>query len=232
MLTFSRIKENIDRDGILMLSLSVLWVLFSFGLVILWHSFLVYRVANQDYPEPKYSIWLIFGLQLKQNTMALEYQQRIDVVISALPTSEPDMIVFQGGITGNNTVTEASIGEGYFTAMLASKKDMIATRSQIVLEDRSKNSLENLRNTREYLLSEKRPLKVVLVTSRYHLRRCQLMAEYLGFKTEFLLAESTVPFSVKSFHKIILEAFLINWYQTSRFISLLFRNQRMLNRIR
>jgi uncharacterized SAM-binding protein YcdF (DUF218 family) len=232
MLTSARIKENMDRDGIWMLSLSILWILLSCGLALLWHGILVYRVASRHYPVPKHSIWLLFGLQLQQNRMALEYQQRIDVVIATLRITQPDLIVFQGGLTGNNTVTEANIGEEYFNRVLARDHEAILARPQTVLEDRSKNSLENLRNTREYLLSKKLPLNVVLVTSGYHLRRCRLMAENLGFKTEFLLQKSVPSFSIKSFNKIILEAFLINWYQTGKFISLLFRNQRMLNRIR
>ncbi len=232
MSTQGRIKENMDRDGILMLSLSVLWILLSCGLALLWHGVLVYRVARQVYPEPKYSIWLIFGLQLEQNTMALEYQHRIDAVIATLPFSQPEILIFQGGLTGSNTVTEARIGKDYFNAMLAKEPHLVVTRPDIILEDCSKNSLENLRNTREYLRSKDLPLKVVLVTSGYHLRRCRLMAENLGFQTEFLVAKSVSPFSINSLNKIILEAFLINWYQAGRFISLLFRNQRMLNRIR
>ncbi len=218
-----------DRDGILMLSLSILWIVLSCGLALLWHGILVYRVARKRYPVPKHSVWLVFGLQLTQNKMALEYQHRIDAVISALQVSQPDMVIFQGGITGNNTVTEASIGRDYF---LSQSNQEAFSHPKTILEDRSKNSLENLRNTREYLQSKALPLKVVLVTSGYHLRRCRLTAENLGFKTEFLSKKLASPFTIRSFNKIILEAFLINWYQTGMFISRLFRNQRMLNRIR
>lgn len=227
-----RIKENIDRDSILMLSLSCLWIVLSFGTILIWYSILVYRAAHRECFKPHYSVWLVFGLQLTQNKMAVEYQNRIDAMIAMLPLVQPKIIIFQGGITGDNSETEAFVGAEYFKASLIKKNQAVPSGVQLVLEDRSKNSLENLRNTRNYLQANNLPLKVVLVTSRYHLLRCRLMAENLGFKTEFLSEEPVQAFNFKQFKKIVLEAFFINWYQTGKFISHFFKHQRMLNRIR
>jgi len=215
-----------------MLSLSVLGILLSGGLVLLWQGYAVYKVASRDYTAPKSPVWLLFGLALKQNKSLPEYHQRIDAAVETLQLTQPKVLVFQGGVTGQNTLTEAVVGKQYFETVLEKSTLVKVTEFEIVLEDRSISTLENLKFTREFLQSKNLPLESVLITNRYHLYRCQVMAENLGFKVEFIPAETEWVWDAKQLSKLILEAFFLHWYQTGKFVSQLIKNERMLNRIR
>jgi len=232
MLTLSRFQKNMDRDGILMLSLSVFGVLLSGGLVLLWHGYSIYKVASRHYVVSEKPVWLLFGLALKENESQPEYRQRIEAAVNALQTVQPKMLVFQGGVTGQNILTEAVVGKQYFERVLAKTTLGKTLDFEIILEDRSRNTLENLKYTRDFLQSQNQPLESALITNRYHLLRCQVMAENLGFNTEFIPAEVEWVWSSKQLSKVLLEAFFLHWYQTGKFVSQLIKNEGMLNRIK
>jgi uncharacterized SAM-binding protein YcdF (DUF218 family) len=221
---------KIDWDSILMLSLSVLWVFITLGFVLFWYGAKVYQVAKTAKPNVQNNIWILFGKQLKANQLDVEFKQRLNAIIDWLVTEKPKCILLQGGITGGNTFSEAQAGQAY----LFNSPKFIREQSHLtalILEDNSINTLENLKHTREYLQQENLPLKVTLISNRYHLLRCSIMAENMGFSTVYLPAEKEWHLNLTQVYKVLLEAFFLNWYCTGKFVSQLLNNHRILNKI-
>ena len=214
-----------------MLSLSVLWVLSTLGLVLVWYVVKVYKVAKIAKPLSQNDIWIVFGKQLNENKLDIEFKQRLNAVIDRLAIKAPKCIILQGGVTGKNSLSEAQSGQAY---LFNSPKfiSLYNNAPSLVIEDKSTNTLENLRNTRAYLQQEKLPLNVTLVSNRYHLLRCSIMAQNMGFSTIYLPAEKEWTLNLTQVYKVLLEAFFLNWYCTGKFVSQILNNERILNKIR
>jgi len=213
-----------------MLSLSVLWILSTFGFAIAWHMVKVYWTAKTAKPSFQHDIWIVFGQKLNANLPTPEFKKRLDAAIEWQAHKQPKLIILQGGMTHKNTVSEAQAGQTYFynSPKLINQCNSL---TQLILEDKSRNTLENLRNTREYLQREKTSLKVTLISNRYHLLRCSIIAKNMGFSTELLPAESEWTLNLMQAYKILLEAFFLNWYHTGLFVSKILKNQKMLNKV-
>lgn len=222
---------KIDWDSILMLSLSVLWVLITLGLVLVWYAAKVYQVAKTANPSFQNDIWIVFGKGLNKNQLDIEFKQRLNAVIDWLSIEKPKYIILQGGITGKNTFSEAKSGQAY---LFNSSKfiTLYSNAISLILEDKSKNTLENIKHTREYLQQAKLPLKVTLISNRYHLLRCSVVAKNMGFSTTCLPAEKEWTLNFTQVYKILLEAVFLNWYCTGKFVSQLLNNERILHKIR
>ncbi len=214
-----------------MLSLSVLWGLSTLGLVLVWYAAKIFQVAKINQADFQNDIWIVFGKQLTENQLDMEFKQRLNTVIDWLAIEKPSYIILQGGITGKNTQSEAQAGQAYLFNSTGFINEY-HTATAVILEDTSMNTLENLKHTREYLQQAKLPLNVTLISNRYHLLRCSVMAKNMGFTTGFLPAEKEWYLNLTQVYKIFLEAFFLNWYCTGRFVGRLFNNKRMLNKIR
>ncbi|WP_157760466.1 YdcF family protein [Thiomicrorhabdus arctica] len=191
----------------------------------------VYQVAKTAQPTFQHEIWILFGKQLNKNQPDTEFKQRLNTVIDWLPIEKPKCLILQGGIICKNTLSEAQAGQAY---LFNSSKFISAYRdtTSLILEDRSKNTLQNLKYTREYLQQTKLPLNVTLISNRYHLLRCSVMAKNMGFSTRCLPAEKEWHLNLTQVYKILLEAFFLNWYCTGRFVSQLLNNEKILHKIR
>ncbi len=219
-------QEKVDWDGILMLFLSILWGVATLGFAWFFQYRRVLGTAQSCFEQPVItSSWLVFGKQLQQEQIGEEYRQRLDRVIESAPLLQPQLVVLQGGVTQGNTISEAEAGQAYLLSQAFNLS------FNLILEASSKNTLENLKQTRDYLQAHQRGLKVCLVSNRYHLHRCAVMAENLGFDVEFLPAEKRWELNCQSFLNLLLEAFFLNWYWTGRVVSQLLKNQRMLDKI-
>ncbi len=227
-------QESIDRDGVLMLLISIVWGLALLGLPFFGHFYQVYQTAKRADSSLRASdnTWIVFGKQLQNNQMDLEFQQRVQATAEAAAKFLPETIVFQGGLTANNERSEAEVAQCYFKELTQNRHVDNKTQVKIFLEDGSRNTLENLKETRKILLDNNTPLDVVLVSNRYHLHRCSLMATTFGFKVKKLPAETNFKLDFVQIKKMVFEAFLINWFCTGKFVSHLLNNQRMLNKIR
>jgi len=231
-LNSNKLQNKLDWDGLFTLSLSFIWVVLLLGMPLVWHFYRVYNVAAKTgAPKEAIGTWIIFGKKLQNNQLDSEYKQRITASYQALKNHYPRTLIFQGGITHNNTVSEAQAGLKYFNSLFIEPYSHQKTSFHLLLEDKSKNTLENLRNTREYLQHRQLPLKVTLISNRYHLLRCSIIAKNMVFSTELLPAESEWNFNLIQAYKILLEALFLNWYHTGLFISKMLNSQRMLNKI-
>lgn len=125
--------------------------------------------------EPDYivqsNIGLVFG--------GISMYRRVDEALKLYQMGLLDKIVLSGGIgflNTDRTTTEALKMFGY----IASKGVGMDVLRDIVLEDQSRNTVENVTNTIKMLCDPKNTTFTV-ITSDFHTRRCtMLLMHYLG----------------------------------------------------
>ncbi len=222
-LTSSASQQGVDWDGLLMLVLSTLFILATLGLSWLWLIFKTYRTAQQaPTPSQIQRPLIVFGKQLHHNQIDNDYRARLQRVL-ALQTDQPIFVL--GGITAPNSVSEAKAGETFLLHRQPSLE------SQLILEESSRNTLENLKQARLFLARQDNPLQVDLLSNRYHLYRCQALAKGLGFDVTLVAAEDRLDGHWTNCYKIFMEAFFSHWYHTGARVSRWLNNKRMLAKI-
>ena len=142
-------------------------------------------------------------------------------------TKNPDIrLVILGGASKEGAISEAQAGLDYL------RSRGIDQGYKIQLEERSRNTLENLRHAQQILFPEGiESSPIILVTNRYHLARSALIAESLGFTPVLYPAEAGFPVSMWDWGKLLKEAFYMFWFKTGKSWARLIRNQRMLDRV-
>lgn len=173
---------------------------------------------------------LIAGLCLQNNQLTDEYKVRLQRIINLL--SEIDYnpkIIILGGLTGSNTLSEARAGAQYLIAHGVNKE-------QIILEDQSRHTLENLQNARAILkngptdkaISSR---KIAIISSRYHLYRIVTLAKGLNMTLQPVAAEKNISFSLKTLLRLLKEAYFLHWYWCGKLWVLITANQKSKARI-
>jgi len=136
----------------------------------------VFRTARQAPVTATHAeVLVLFGKRLTHGAMDDEFRQRADRLANLLRQTPRRMCVLLGGTLPGQTVSEARVAAEYL------RTAKVEGRSQLILEQGSRHTLENLRNAR-LLLAESGDLRCTLISSRYHLARCQAIATSLGFQ--------------------------------------------------
>lgn len=224
-LTSSSEQGKVDLDGLVMLAFSIVFFLATLGLSYLVTYFYSWRVTRQssNLTENELPVF-VFGYQLIKNKILPPYQQRLEKLLS---TSELFGNVFLlGGRTHDNQISEAEAGKKFILAKNPSLE------SRLILETSSRNTLENLKQARKFMRAHNLPLKTALLTHRYHLARCQVMAKGLGFETVLVPVEQETAIKLNEVYRMLLESFYIHWYYTGLVLGSLIRSQRILNKIK
>ncbi len=227
----SRILKLIKRsrihlvgwDGWFTLILSILLLTLTAGLSLAWAFRYVWRVARQTgyQPGPADFIWVL-GRQLKDNHISSRFQQRLDRAATLKRPGQVIMIL--GGRTGTNTLSEAAAGKAYLVAQGIPE-------NEIGVEDKSRHTLENLRNARSRM-AETDTGRILVITNRYHLARSYIMGRGLGLNLDTCAAESMFKPSRSDRLLILREAFFLHWYHVGRIWSEWTGNQKSLAHIR
>jgi uncharacterized SAM-binding protein YcdF (DUF218 family) len=128
-----------------------------------------------------------------------------------------------GGRTGTAGVTEAARGRQYLITRGMSPE-------RVLVEDASRHTLENLRNARSLLMVKDLEC-CTLISNRYHLARCQVIARGLGMDPELCAAEDSFLPTLAMVPRLLLEAYYIHWYRTGALWSRLIHSKKSLARI-
>ncbi|RTZ17576.1 YdcF family protein [Vibrio aquaticus] len=118
---------------------------------------------------------LVLGKRLHNNKLTAEGRSRVDALISLLASVDctRTALVFCGGITPNQTNSEAREMYEYFMQSLPNPQPVLP---EILLEDRSVNTIENVINAADTLIESKlcqtgQQVTVHFVSNDYHLKR-------------------------------------------------------------
>ena len=87
-----------------------------------------------------------------------------------------------GGITGNNTVSEAEV-------MKRLLMERHIREEMIIMEDRSVNTKENMRYSKDLINTAG---KIIVCSSDYHVLRAKLLASGYGYKCGSIFSQSTL----------------------------------------
>ncbi|VAX22336.1 hypothetical protein MNBD_NITROSPINAE02-1397 [hydrothermal vent metagenome] len=215
----------IGLDGLAMLALSNFIIVITGGLSFAWSTIHVFRVAkNSPSSVDSNETILVFGICLENGAPGGDYILRLDKAHKLLRQNESATIIILGGAKGPEDRSEAYEGRRY----LINKG---APESRILIEDKSRNTLENLKEVRrEHPLLIKKSLPI-FVTNRYHLARCGALAEGLGIDNHLCSAEERLDFNLKTVALILKEGLYLHWYYVGKIFSTVTNNKTMLKRI-
>ncbi|RCS29374.1 YdcF family protein [Rhodanobacter denitrificans] len=197
-----------DRDVQHAALVTVLALLLSAGLVWLGYLIHVCRVAARSpLAPPRRMVALVFGRRLERDAPEHDYRQRLRRALALAEQQQTGHLLLLGGCSGGQR-SEAAAGQAWL------RQHGLPGTVRLELEQDSVDSLENLRHARRLLLAEAGNAglpPVALVTSRYHLARCLLLARRLGFDSTPVAAEPAMPRHRRYLGLLLVEASYLMW---------------------
>lgn len=215
--------SGVGGNGVKMLLVSNGVLLATLGLSGLLALLRVVSVALRTpaQPSPR-SHLLVLGVKLKRGGLREDYRRRLERAAALQQQGAGETIVLLGGKTSRHCASEAATGRQYLL------QQGVAAEA-IVLEERSRHTLENLRNTRELLGGG---LDTIIITNRYHLARTGALARGLSMPHVLCAAEERLAVSPTLLLKLLLEAYYLHWYYSGAVWARLVRDHASLARIR
>ena len=153
--------------------------------------------ADRD-PGRKYLI--VLGAQVRGDSMSISLLNRAQGAMDYLADYPDTIIICSGGQGEGEDLSEAQALYDYFI-------EQGVAESQLILEDRSANTSENLRNSFELIRArgDEPDGNVAIVSSSYHLYRARYIAASLGVKAAAVPGHPGYPLVMLNF--FIREAF-------------------------
>jgi uncharacterized SAM-binding protein YcdF (DUF218 family) len=142
-------------------------------------AFLVYSVFVCIIPRRRqydYVVVLGSGL-LHGDTVSKLLSERIDQGIKVYQRSGHAKLILSGGQGADEKISEAQAMKNYALTKGVKEED-------ILLEDKSSNTMENLHNSKELIDQREGGHTAAVVTSQYHVMRACVYAEALHFPIE------------------------------------------------
>ena len=209
---------------------SLLALLLSGGMVWLAYVIHVWRVAARSPLVPPYRmVTLVFGHRLEGSLPDHDYLQRLQRALLLARTARTDCLFLLGGCS-DGQCSEAAAGHTWLL------QHGLPNQVRLQLEQESSDSLENLRHARSLLRQQQADRvglpPVALVTSRYHLARCVMLARRLGFDVAPVAAEDLLPHQPRYLLRLLAEATCLMWIDLGMRWADLIGHQRMAARIR
>lgn len=197
----SRLRYLRDGDVLHAAAITSLAVLLSGGLVWLAYLIRVWRVAAASpLQAPGCKTALVFGCRLIGDQPSPEYRRRLQRVLALAEAGHVDHILLLGGCNGGQR-SEAAAGGAWL------RRQGLPEGVKLELEQESIDSLENMRHARSLLQASGVDLRpVALVTSRYHLARCLMLARRLGLDGKPVAAEPKQPRDLHYLDRLLLES--------------------------
>ena len=200
----NRHKNTLIRSRLVSFVLSNVLILLTIGLPLLWFLFKVYSMAksSRSSNNNNYPYILIPGLKLENNNIMSDFSLRLQRALSLYNSgNKQQKLIILGGITHKNSISEAEAGARYLL------KYKIKSNN-IILENQSQNTMENLKNAREIISSS----SCFLISNRFHLYRIKCFARGLNLTITPIAAEEHFNLSIKMLLDCFKEAYFVHWY--------------------
>lgn len=157
---------------------------------------LIIMAARYDFKANGGDYLIVLGSGLNDNRENFTMINRVNRAARYLDKNPDCKVIVSGGITHNNTVSEASV-----MRMLLIERNV--DPDQIIMEDKSTNTMENMKFSKQFIGKDK---KVVVCSSDYHICRAKLLAHKYGYKVHDIFAPSMI---VELIYHLPYEEFLI-----------------------
>lgn len=137
-------------------------------------SLLMYNAKPVKIADPDYLI--ILGASLDGNKPGLTLQERLREGLAYLQEHPETPVIVSGGQGAGETISEAE-------AMSIFLRENDIPESRIILEENSRSTSENFKYSAEILKrhGKTQPVKIMIVTSDFHLPRSTMLAGRNGF---------------------------------------------------
>ena len=134
--------------------------------------------------EPR--VMIVLGCQVREDGPSVLLRDRLDEALAYWEDHEDTLIVVSGGQGSNEPTTEARAMADYL-------EERGVEEDQILLEDWSHNTAQNLRYSRALLEEAGEDLSggVIVVSNGFHLTRARMLAQRAGFDQVSTLAAPT-----------------------------------------
>ncbi|MGO3126992.1 MAG: YdcF family protein [Luteimonas sp.] len=225
-----RLERLRDRDALHTLAVAAAACVLSFGLVYVGYLVHVLRVARSAPCVPvSGECVLVFGKHSPQGRVDADFQARLSRAATLWTSHAPGRVLLLGGGPAGEP-TEAALARAALHAL------GVPDDARLVLEDTSRDTLQNLRNARS-LLTVAAPghdaamRRVTLLSNRYHLARCALFARGLGLHWELCAAEPVFSWRPTTMWRIAGEAAYVCWLDIGVRWAQLIGHRRMIDRI-
>ena len=131
-------------------------------------------------------VMIVLGCQVREDGPSVLLRDRLDEALAYWEDHEDTLIVVSGGQGSNEPTTEARAMADYL-------EERGVEEDQILLEDRSHNTAQNLRYSRALLEEAGEDLSggVIVVSNGFHLTRARMLAQRAGFDQVSTLAAPT-----------------------------------------
>lgn len=139
-----------------------------------------------DIPPQKPVNVIVLGCRVKDSGPSLMLEKRIEAAYEYLSCYPEAVCMASGGKGDDEPYSEAkAIADGLIARGIASDR--------IILEDRSANTFENIRNSRLIMEELGLPCEAVIVTSEFHQLRARLIAKKQGFTVYSKSSQTFLP---------------------------------------
>ena len=213
--------SSMGWDGLSTLLLTVAIVTMSGGLTFLYCWTIVLKFSRLPaVNKAEADVILVMGSRLNRGEMTHEFEARLG---EAARHGTVFPVIVLGGMATGGGLTEAAAGQRWLVAHGLDEKN-------IILEESSRNSLENLTHARR-LMRSRNFSRLLLITSRYHLARSSILATGLGISHVLSAPDHPSMRHPAALPRSLFEALMINWYYVGRAVARLTGNPAMLSRI-
>ena len=134
----------------------------------------------------------MYGAGLKGDQPGVTLRKRLDTTVEYMETLPDSVCIVSGGQGADEVLPEAVVMKNYLCSRGIDE-------SRIYIEDKSSNTLENIKNS--YDIIEKENLNaegIVSISNAFHIPRIELIFSRLGIEIEFVLAPDPNPYSMFS----------------------------------
>lgn len=146
-------------------------------LLLVVEGIIIYYGQNRDLSESDYVV--VLGAGLRGERMTLSLKERAEKALECVKENKSSYMILSGGQGPGESISEAEAVKRYLLENGVEEK-------RLLLEDKSKNTMENFRFSKEII--EKHSGKtldkvnVKVITSNYHVFRSNIIAKRQGYK--------------------------------------------------
>ncbi len=146
-------------------------------------SFFMVRAMN-DRPQSSDTTVVVLGCKVKNGAPSRMLRKRLDAAYDFL-VEEPDVkVIVSGGKGSDEIISEAQCMRDYLVGRGLSPE-------RIYMEDKSEDTEQNLRYSKDIIEREGLPERITIVTDGYHQLRAEMLADKLGMEAWNISADTS-----------------------------------------
>ena len=159
-------------------------VLYVLSLVLLIQSVMSISlmVSGNDQDIDNMDYVVVLGYQLQNNEMSDTLKYRLDKAYEYAIENKNSKLVLCGGITRENTISEASVMKSYLT-------NLGLDETRILIEDKSTDTIENIQNSLVYI---RKDANILVLSSNYHVTRAKMICDRVGLNVKRLGSKAPI----------------------------------------